>query len=229
MDDGRSACSGSCSRSSLRNKLIVVEELPFPTGTATAEVIETIHAARDSALHRARLLSVAGIASMYVAWFRDGPSGLIPQMWAPAITIGGMAAANLGIGVSWSPLLASTGVLMGLRGAASMLLGAALTWLVIAPRLFHAGWSRPPEYSAFVSWLVWPAVGMMLPSAFLPLILDWRSAWRSVRDLSSMLRARSARRRARAAAGAAAEDAGRAVPGGAGRRGACDVRRCTRC
>ena len=58
--DRRSACSGSCSRSSLRNKLIVVEDLPFPTGTATAEVIETIHAARASALHRARLLTLAG-------------------------------------------------------------------------------------------------------------------------------------------------------------------------
>ena len=176
----------------LRNKLIVVEELPFPTGTATAEVIETIHAARDSALHRARLLSLAGIASMYVAWFRDGPSGIIPQAWTPAITIGGLAAANMGMGVSWSPLLASTGVLMGLRGAASMLLGAAITWLVIAPRLFHAGLVTSPEYTAFVSWLVWPSVGLMLPSAFLPLILDWRTAWRSMRDLSSMVRARGA-------------------------------------
>ena len=175
---------------SLRNKLIVVEDLPFPTGTATAEVIETIHAARASAIHRARLLGVAGVASMYVAWFRDGPSGLIPQMWAPAITVGGMAAASLSIGVSWSPLLASTGVLMGLRGAASMLLGALLTWLVIAPRLLHAGLVTSPDYSAFVAWMVWPAVGMLLPSAFLPLILDWRSAWRSVRDLSSLVRAR---------------------------------------
>jgi len=176
---------------SLRNKLIVVEDLPFPTGTATAEVIETIHAARDSALHRARLLSLAGLASMYVAWFREGPSGLIPQMWAPAITIGGMAAANLSIGVAWSPLLASTGILMGLRGAASMLLGAAITWLVIAPRLVHAGLVTTVDYSAFVSWLVWPAIGTMLPSAFLPLILDWRSSWRSVRDLSSLVRARA--------------------------------------
>jgi uncharacterized oligopeptide transporter (OPT) family protein len=176
---------------SLRNKLIVVEELPFPTGTATAEVIETIHAARHQALHRARLLSLAGIASMYVAWFRDGPPGLIPQAWTPAIAIGGLAAANMGIGVSWSPLLASTGVLMGLRGAASMLLGAAITWLVIAPRLFHVGLVSTPEYSAFVSWLVWPSVGMMLPSAFLPLILDWRSAWRSMRDLSSVIGSRA--------------------------------------
>ena len=176
---------------SLRNKLIVVEDLPFPTGTATAEVIETIHAARHSAIHRARLLGVTGLASMYVAWFRDGPPSLIPQTWTPAIAVGGMAAASLSIGVSWSPLLASTGVLMGLRGAASMLLGAALTWLVIAPRLLHAGLVASPEYSAFVSWMVWPAVGMMLPSAFLPLILDWRSAWRSVRDLSSLVRARA--------------------------------------
>jgi len=87
-------------------------------------VIETIHAARASAIHRARLLGVAGVASMYVAWFRDGPPGLIPQMWVPAITIGGMTAASLSIGVSWSPLLASTGVLMGVRGAISMLLGS---------------------------------------------------------------------------------------------------------
>jgi uncharacterized oligopeptide transporter (OPT) family protein len=175
----------------LRNKLIVVEELAFPTGTATAEVIETIHTARASALHRARLLTLASLGAAYVTWFRDGPWALIPQMTVPSFAIGGLAAASLNLGISWSPLLASTGVLMGLRGAASMLLGAFLTWVVIAPHLFHSGLVTSANYSAFVSWLVWPALGIMLPNALLPLILDWRSAWRSMRDLSSIIRVRA--------------------------------------
>ena len=173
----------------LRNKLVVSEDLPFPTGAATAEVIETIHTTRESALYRARLLTFAGLAAMYLSWFRDGPSALIPQIYVPAIALAGFSAASLSVGISWSPLLASTGVLMGLRGAASMLVGAGLTWLVIAPRLIHAG-LVPAQYSSMVSWLVWPALGIMLPGAFLPLIFDWRSTWRSVRDLSAVVRIR---------------------------------------
>jgi len=38
---------------------------------------------------------------------------------------------------------------------------------------------------------VWPALGIMLPSTFLPLLFDWRSTWRSVRDLSAVVRIRS--------------------------------------
>jgi uncharacterized oligopeptide transporter (OPT) family protein len=175
----------------LRNKLIVTDDLPFPTGAATAEVIETIHTTRESALYRARLLSFAALAAMYVTWFRDGPSALIPGMYAPGITLAGLSAATLTFGVSASPLLASTGVLMGLRGAASMLLGALLTWLVGAPLLHHGGLVANAEYGSFVGWLVWPALGIMLPSAFLPLLFDWRSTWRSVRDLSSVVRMRT--------------------------------------
>jgi putative OPT family oligopeptide transporter len=174
----------------LRNKLIVVEDLPFPTGAATAEIIETIHTTRESALYRARLLTFAGLAAMYVAWFRDGPWSLVPQLYVPAITIAGLSAASLSLGVSWSPLLASTGVLMGLRGAASMLVGAGLAWVVVAPRLVHGG-LVPAEYSALVGWLVWPALGVMLPSTFLPLLFDWRSTWRSFRDLSAVVRIRN--------------------------------------
>ena len=173
----------------LRNKLIVVEDLPFPTGAATAEIIQTIHTTRESALYRARLLTFAALAAMYLAWFRDGPSALIAQSYVPAITVAGVTAASLSIGVSWSPLMASTGVLMGLRGAASMLVGAGLAWIVVAPRLIHGG-LVPAEYSALVSWLVWPALGIMLPSTFLPLLLDWRATWRSFRDLSAVVRIR---------------------------------------
>ena len=41
----------------LRRKLIVDDALPFPTGRATGEVIETIHTAREAAMRRALLLA----------------------------------------------------------------------------------------------------------------------------------------------------------------------------
>jgi putative OPT family oligopeptide transporter len=175
----------------LRNKLIVVEELPFPTGAATAEVIETIHTTRDSAMERARLLALAALAAMFVTWYRDGSSAWIPQVWMPSFAIGGVAATALTIGINWSPLLAATGVFTGLRGAASMLVGAGLSWVVLAPWLVNSGIVASASYSLFAGWLVWPSLGLMLASTFLPLVLDWRSAWRSLRDLSAVVRVRT--------------------------------------
>ena len=175
----------------LRNKLIVVEELPFPTGAATAEVIETIHTTRDSALHRARLLAVAALIATFITWFRDGPHSFIPQLWIAPLAIGGVSLGALTVGISWSPLLAGTGIFMGLRGAVSMLVGALLSWVVVAPVLVRTGTIATASYSACVSWVVWPALGLMSASTFLPLLLDWRSAWRSLRDLSSVVRVRT--------------------------------------
>ncbi len=188
----------------LRNKLIVVEELPFPTGAATAEVIETIHTTRAiGAAPRAPAHAVAALAAMYVTWFRDGPSALIPQMTAASFAIGGLGAASLSLGISWSPLLASTGVLMGLRGAASMLLGAVVDLGgARRPWLVHSGLVATADYSAFVTWLVWPALGLMMSSTFLPLLLDWRvDAALGPRSARRSSGSRTPARRARAPAG----------------------------
>ena len=175
----------------LRNKLIVVEELAFPTGAATAEVIEAIHTARESAIYRARLLLLSGLVAMYFTWFRDGPLALIPQLLSPSFAIAGMSAATLSIGISCSPLLASTGIFLGMRGSTSMLVGAGMTWLIVVPWLHRAGIVTGASYSSFVGWLVWPGLGIMMASTLLPMLLDWRSAWRSVRDLSSVVRSRT--------------------------------------
>ena len=109
----------------------------------------------------------------------------------PSFAIGGVAAAALTIGISWSPLLAATGIFTGLRGTASMLVGAFLSWVVLAPPLVKSGIVTTAAYSPLVGWLVWPSLGLMLSSTFLPLALDWRSAWRSLRDLSAVVRVRT--------------------------------------
>jgi uncharacterized oligopeptide transporter (OPT) family protein len=175
----------------LRRKLIVDEALPFPTGNATGDLIETIFAARASAVRRARFLIGGAVLAAAVTWFRDGRPQLIPDSTAIGGAIGGVSIAALTVGMSWSPLLLSTGVMMGIRAAASMALGAAIAWLGIAPWLVRTHIVREAAFSACAGWLVWPGLGLLLAGSFLPLILDWRSVARSLRDLGVFVRRRA--------------------------------------
>jgi putative OPT family oligopeptide transporter len=176
----------------LRRKLVVSEALPFPTGAATAEVIETISTSRSTALVRARMLVASAVVAMLVTWFRDGKPGLIPQSTAFGGAIMGVSLASLSVGMSWSPLLVSTGVLMGVRSALSMLLGGVVFWVVIAPWLVRSHIVPGAGFSQDLPWVTWPAVGLLLSSSFVPLVMEWRGLARSFRDIPSLLRRREA-------------------------------------
>jgi putative OPT family oligopeptide transporter len=195
----------------LRRKLVVDEALPFPTGNATGDLIETIFAARASAVRRARFLIGGAVVAAAVTWFRDGRPRLIPDSTAFAGAIGGISLGALTVGMSWSPLLLSTGVMMGIRTAASMALGSAIAWLGVAPWLVRTHIAKQATFSDCLSWLVWPGLGLLLAASFLPLILDWRSVARSLSDLGALVRRRAGGRAAAEGDGAAAP-AGVAVP-----------------
>jgi putative OPT family oligopeptide transporter len=174
----------------LRRKLIVEEALPFPTGSATAEVIETIFTARQTAMRRTRLLLVTASVAMAVTWFRDARPAFIPQATMLGGTLAGLTSASLGVGISWSPLMFSTGALIGVRAAASMLLGAVLSWVVLAPWLWRHHIVHEAVFGAFNPWLVWPALGLMVAGSFVPLLIDYRGLARSFRDMGGFLRGR---------------------------------------
>jgi uncharacterized oligopeptide transporter (OPT) family protein len=126
-----------------------------------------------------------------VTWLRDGRPHLIPDSTAFGGVIGGVSIGALTVGMSWSPLLLSTGVMMGIRAAASMALGSAIAWLGLAPWLVRTQIVKEASFSACSSWLVWPGLGLLFAGSFLPLVLDWRSVVRSLRDLGSFLRRRA--------------------------------------
>jgi uncharacterized oligopeptide transporter (OPT) family protein len=172
----------------LRRKLVITEELPFPTGAATAALIETMYAAREMALRHARLLLLAALLAAGVTWFRDGQPSIIPGATMLPGAIFGVSAASLTLGISWSPLMASTGMFMGLRSALSLALGAIITWGFLAPHLVTAGILHGGGYGAFVSWLVWPGLGLMTSSTLLPLAMNWRTIGRSLRDIPQLVR-----------------------------------------
>ena len=117
----------------LRRKLIVDDALPFPTGNATGNLIETMFGARATALRRARMLIGAAVFAAAFTWFRDGRPKLIPAMTMFGISVGGMSLNAVSFGMNWSPLVMSTGVMMGLRAALSMFVGASVGWGLSRP------------------------------------------------------------------------------------------------
>ena len=63
----------------LRKRLLEDEQLPFPTGVATAEVIEALHSGGAGARTRTRALVTSGAIGAALAWFRDGKPSIIPN------------------------------------------------------------------------------------------------------------------------------------------------------
>jgi uncharacterized oligopeptide transporter (OPT) family protein len=169
----------------LRRKLIVEEALPFPTGGATAEVIETIYTARVTAVRRTRLLVGCALAAALVTWLRDGRPAIIPQTLALGGTLAGVAAATLTLGASASPLMLATGAMVGLRTAASMALGGGVAWAMLAPWLLRRHIVREAAFGSFSAWMVWPGLGLLIAGTFLPLLLDGGAVVRSLGDLAS--------------------------------------------
>jgi putative OPT family oligopeptide transporter len=170
--------------STLRQKLVVTERLPFPTGAATAEVILTIGAARETAMRRALLLIGTAALAMVFAWFRDGRPSVIPQATMFGGVVMGVALSQLTVGITWSPLMVSTGMLMGTRASVSMFIGGLVGWVGLGPWLIHAHLVPGATFSNLNGWLIWPGVGMLLAGSLVPLALDWRGLVRSFGDLA---------------------------------------------
>ena len=171
----------------LRRKLVVDDALPFPTGSATAEVIETIHAARATAFRRAQVMVSAAAVAMLVTWLRDGIPSLIPQTVAIGGTLSGFAAASLTLGFSFTPVLLGTGAMIGMRSTASMLLGAVIAWAALAPWLLRSGIVAKADYGVLSTWLVFPGLGLLVAGSFVPLVLQAGSVLRSLRDIGVLV------------------------------------------
>ena len=169
----------------LRQRLLEEEKLPFPTGVATAEVIEALQAGRAAASGRTRPLMWGGVVGAVLGWFRDGKPALIPGAVAIPGSVGGVPLATLGIGVSLSPLLWGVGMVVGLRIALSMLLGSVLGWGVLAPWLVSGPLHVAATRGAIWNWLSWPGTALLVGAALVALVQQAGAFAGALRDLRS--------------------------------------------
>ena len=167
----------------LRAAFITHGTLPFPSGAATAEVLEDIYDGAGSAESRVWMLAIGGALAFAFAFAR-GFSGWIPEMFVFPVAIGGIAAESIALGVGWSPLLGAIGYLAGARTAISLLAGSVLAWIVIAPQLVSANIATP-DYFSLVNWLLWSGTGLMLGGTLAGVIGAWRDLRRSLREVSA--------------------------------------------
>jgi uncharacterized oligopeptide transporter (OPT) family protein len=167
----------------LRKQYVEIEKLRFPTGTATANTIISMFATGATALAQARvLLWIALVAGAYSL-----SSYFIPYMEAVPLEMLGGAVATA---AAWQfklylgPMLFGAGFLIGPRVAISLLLGAIVSWGILAPLSLNQGWVDGPIMSLGSGprgWILWPGVAIMLADALTSLALSWKTISRTFR------------------------------------------------
>ena len=139
----------------LRRQYVVLEALPFPTGTACATTIRAMHAQGADAMQQARLLGLTGIVSGAITWFRDAVPAVIPAFTFFPFQLAGIPAAKLTLGVNWSPMLFGVGFLVGPRIGASLCLGGMIGSAILGPVLVSAMIIEGPGHSMITHWTMW--------------------------------------------------------------------------
>ncbi len=193
----------------LKRQLINNEQLPFPTGIATAETLRSLHGSGLEAMRKARALFGAALVAGLFALWRDG----LPRLatWAgeklgdlvlqaklsrfiipdglPLLP--GATAARLHRELTWgvdcSFLLYAAGPIMGIRIATSLLIGSVAFFAILAPVMFHAGAIASLDFRAITRWTLWPATMLMVASGLTSFALQWRTIVRAMQGLATIL------------------------------------------
>jgi OPT family oligopeptide transporter len=172
----------------IKRQLINHEALAFPTGTATAETIRSIHeaAAGGGASKALWLAGSAGFAAV-LTWIRDAWHW-IPSTFAIPFSIAGHSLAQWTIAFKAEVVLLGGGALMSFRTGWSLLFGGLLTFGVLGPALLERGIISTVSYKAVVGWALWPGAALLVASGLTSFALDYRSIGRSFTGLTAIFR-----------------------------------------
>lgn len=184
----------------IKRQLIDEEKLPFPTGTATAETLKSIHAGDAGSDveggKKARALAWSAGFGAVVAFLRDAKAPWMPFNLPGAIelpvTLAGKALKEWTLSLKTEVVLLAAGALMSFRTGWSLLLGGGLTYVVLAPALLESGAITGTGYKAIVAWTLWPGAAVLVGSGLTTFALDYKSVARSLSGLAAMLPGRKA-------------------------------------
>ncbi|MFL5351958.1 OPT family oligopeptide transporter [Archangium sp.] len=174
----------------IKRQLINIEQLPFPTGTATAETLQALHGQDARSRGKAGYLYVAGAVGALIAFWRDGKARWLPWNLPAKIslpfTLAGKPAGAWTLSFDMSLLLVGAGALMSFKTGWSMLLGAGLTYGVLAPEMVSRGVIPEVSYKAINGWALWTGASVLVSSGLLSFAFQWRSVVKSFRALSGL-------------------------------------------
>ncbi len=187
----------------LKRQFINIDKLPFPTGTATAETLKSMHSTGVEALQKARALLVGGIAGAVVAVWnkllaeipRVSALALPSEMpfWPQAISRSLPPQFNATrwlerytIGLEGSLIMIGAGAIMGIRVGVSLLVGSVIFYgfigeFLVANSITGPGYGR----TGITSWSLWPATAMMVTGGLTAFALKWKTISRAFAGLTA--------------------------------------------
>ncbi len=178
----------------IKRQLINKEGLAFPTGTATAETIRSIHgeAAPGTSAEvngasagsvQSKALAWSALFAAALTWFRDARASWmlfnVPAAIPIPLSIAGRSLAEWTLAIKMEVVLVGAGGLISFRTAWSTLLGGLLTYAVLAPAMVANGVIPAVTYKAIVGYTVWPGAAILVASGLTSFALDWRSVARA--------------------------------------------------
>ncbi len=175
----------------IKRQLINQEALPFPTGTATAETINSLHSAATGGGGKVVWLAGSAAFAAVLTWFRDAWHW-IPATFGLPLTLAGRTLAEWTLSFKAEVVLLGAGALMNFRTGWSLLLGGLLTYAVLGPALLAHGIITTVSYKAIVAWTLWPGAAILVSSGLTSFALDYKSIARSFTGLANVFRKKSA-------------------------------------
>lgn len=185
---GTIAAMGVFAAIPIKRQLINQEALAFPTGTATAETLRSIHMPGGGAQgnHAVKLLGIAALVAAVGSVARN--LKWIQESYAPGLEISGHAFKEWGLSFKTELLYLGAGALMSFRTGWSLLIGAIFTYAFLAPWLLENGLIQAVTLKAIVGWTVWPGAGMLVAAGLTSFALDYKSLVRAFHGIVSILK-----------------------------------------
>src|SRR5215467_7763562 len=188
----------------MKQQMINIEQLRFPSGIAAAETLRALHAKSSRGLRAAKALGLAGlIAAIDKVWaeglstisaslepFSSGVLLTNLQKWL----LGSHYAAWAGRTVifSWDFIFLAAGAIVGMRVCATVFISGTLCWAVVVPILQSNGIIEGAGFAVIVQWTLWFGSSCMVAAGLLSFLMSWRTALRAFEDLGQMFALRSA-------------------------------------
>jgi OPT family oligopeptide transporter len=208
------AMLGVCMAIPLKRQLINVDKLPFPSGTATAATLRTLHSTGGDAIVQAKTLFgcalFAALLNVWVdawrpicGWFggKIGNMELGKRLgdWAFPETFpffpgefGRRLMTHHTMSFEGSTMFLAAGALMGIRVGCSLFVGAIVFFGILPPMLESQGIihvdpaNELPFKTISAGWTLWPAVALMVTASLVAFGLRWKTIARSFGELSAI-------------------------------------------
>ena len=179
----------------MKQQMINVEQLRFPSGVAAAETLKALHADTPESMAQARYLGWSGVTGALVAFLREAKASWMPFnlpgkfSFPSSWTMKGRPLTDYTISVDGSLIMVAAGAIMGWRAAWSMVVGMVVNYFVLVPALYESGViDTKLGFKHIVFWSVWFGSAMILTSGLLAFAFQWRTVVDAVRSVGAAAR-----------------------------------------